>query len=632
MPNPWLIKTLDSSADLIVFSLDREYRYCVFNQRHQQIMKAIWGADIALGHNMLDYISSIEDREKAKANFDRALLGEQFVLIEAYGNELLERNYYEDSYNPLFNEHNEVEGISVFVRNITDRQTSEQALIKSENRYRSLFESSLDAVALYDFSKNRFVHFNSVAPKLFGYSGEEFLEINPLFLLPEEQPDGMSSVYLYSTYLDRLNKGEKLRFEIFYQKKDGSLFESEVMLIPFFEDEILFVISVIKDLSEQKEQQRQLLEASNELRKSEALRQAILNALPDLTFRLDGRGTFLNYYSMHKSDALYAPEDALIGKTLQEIMPGPVAENCQLYVEKAIAEKKLQTHEYELLNPQNGEIQYFEARTNPFGENEVVVSIRDISATKRAEDKLSQKILELDEKNAELKKYIASNLELENFAYIASHDLKEPLRNIAGFSQLLRRRLNHQDDRDVDDYLHFIENSAKNMARLIDDVLAYSRINRDQDQSSESISTMELVQNAMNALKNRFEETNAQIQIRNLPPEIRGNYTKLLQLFQNLLDNAVKFARPGVTPKVEVSATRNGEFWAFCVRDNGMGIEKEYFDKIFLLFKRLHSKTAIEGTGVGLAICKRVVEQHGGKIYVESVVGEGSAFYFTLPA
>ena len=221
-----------------------------------------------------------------------------------------------------------------------------------------------------------------------------------------------------------------------------------------------------------------------------------------------------------------------------------------------------------------------------------------------------------------------SNEELGQFAYIASHDLQEPLRMVASYTQLLSRRYKGKLDSDADEFIAFAVDGATRMQRLIQDLLTYSRVGT-KGKDLLDTSSEEALQQALLNLRGAIEESGALVTHDPLPAVLADDM-QLIQLFQNLVGNAIKYQRPGV-PRVHVSAARSGaKKWTFAVQDNGLGIDSQYFEKIFGMFQRLHKREEFAGTGIGLAICKKIVERHGGGILVESVPGEGSTFRFTL--
>jgi two-component system sensor histidine kinase/response regulator len=221
-----------------------------------------------------------------------------------------------------------------------------------------------------------------------------------------------------------------------------------------------------------------------------------------------------------------------------------------------------------------------------------------------------------------------SNAELEQLAYVASHDLQEPLRMITSYLQLLEQRYKDKIDVDANEFIEFAVDGAKRMQTLIDDLLTYSRLGS-RAKPFRPTNCATVVQDAMRSIRIAIEESDASITCGNLPTVV-GDAAQLTQLFQNLIANAIKFRR-GQQSHIHIDAEPSGEFWCFSVRDDGIGIAPEYFDRIFVMFQRLHGRGAYPGTGIGLALCKRIVEHHNGRIWVESKPEEGSVFKFTLP-
>jgi signal transduction histidine kinase len=224
-----------------------------------------------------------------------------------------------------------------------------------------------------------------------------------------------------------------------------------------------------------------------------------------------------------------------------------------------------------------------------------------------------------------------SNADLEQFAYVASHDLQEPLRKVAGFCQLLERRYKGQLDERADEYIHYAVDGAQRMQQLINDLLAFSRVGRTSERF-EPVPLVDAVHRALDNLTVAVRSAGATIEIGALPT-VTGDPRLLTALFQNLIANGIKFHRPGVAPRVEVRARTpsDGSAVTVSVSDNGIGIEDRYAEQIFTLFKRLHTKSDYEGTGIGLALCKRIVEFHGGRIWLEPTQGVGATFHLTLP-
>ncbi|MEU4094280.1 ATP-binding protein [Streptomyces sp. NPDC026673] len=233
----------------------------------------------------------------------------------------------------------------------------------------------------------------------------------------------------------------------------------------------------------------------------------------------------------------------------------------------------------------------------------------------------------LDEQAADLKR---SNSELEQFAYVASHDLQEPLRKVSSFTQLLQRRYGGQLDDRADQYIGFAVDGANRMQTLINDLLAFSRVGRVHNRQS-TVDLDRIADATAEALSVAIEESGAEI-TRDPLPTVVGDATQLGMLWQNLISNAVKFRHPERAPRIHVAVRRDGALWRFSVTDNGIGIDPEFAEKVFVIFQRLHTKDAYPGNGIGLAMCKKIVEFHGGTIAVEPDDGPGTRIVFTLPA
>lgn len=232
-----------------------------------------------------------------------------------------------------------------------------------------------------------------------------------------------------------------------------------------------------------------------------------------------------------------------------------------------------------------------------------------------------------EELRATMGKLERSNDELQQFAYVASHDLQEPLRMIASFLQLLYSRYSGKLDSDAKEFIDFAVDGANRMQAMINDLLLYSRVGtRGKDFSS--VDCEQILHKVLDTLQITIRETGARVTYGTLPV-IEGDQSQMNQLFQNLISNAIKF-RGERPPQIHVQAERAGGEWRFSVSDNGIGIDPEFRDRIFIIFQRLHGNTEYPGTGIGLAVCKRIIERHGGRLWVESKPGEGSTFYFTI--
>lgn len=263
---------------------------------------------------------------------------------------------------------------------------------------------------------------------------------------------------------------------------------------------------------------------------------------------------------------------------------------------------------------------------NPMPGGGFVSTYLDISERKRSEKAVAEQGRQLLHAMEELQR---SNAELEQFAYVASHDLQEPLRMVASYCQLLQRRYAAKLDADANEFINFAVEGAKRMQNLINDLLMYSRVGT-KGKELVATSLEEVLADALANLSVAIAESRAEITHDPLP-QVTGDGVQLLQLLQNLIGNALKFRRDEPV-RIHIGARREGDRWSIGVTDNGIGIDPQYADRIFLIFQRLHTRAQYPGTGIGLSVCRKIVERHGGKIWVEPAPGQGSVFKFTLPA
>jgi light-regulated signal transduction histidine kinase (bacteriophytochrome) len=257
--------------------------------------------------------------------------------------------------------------------------------------------------------------------------------------------------------------------------------------------------------------------------------------------------------------------------------------------------------------------------TSAPGETLIISNIRDVTARQIVDERLRAVAADL----------ARSNAELEQFAYVASHDLQEPLRMVASFTQLLARRYQGKLGEDADEFIGYAVDGARRMQELINDLLTYSRVGT-RGLELQAVDTSHVVDQVVGDLAAAIVEAQASV-TRDALPTVLGDPIQLRQLFQNLIANGIKFHRPDVPPRVHVSAIQVGEAWTFNIVDNGIGVEPRYQERIFALFQRLHNRADYPGTGIGLSICKKIVERHGGQIHIESEPGHGTRCVVTLP-
>lgn len=504
------------------------------------------------------------------------------------------------------------------LQDITKRKEAELAKRESDILFRSLFEKNPLGIVITD-SQGVVVQCNEQFAQMLGYQIEQLVGRPMTEISHPQDVEGVTEAVSRA----RENSQNTFFMEKRYLHKDGHVVWGNLNMSMLHHEDGTFRLGIgmIEDVTE-KRKIRLALE------NNEAFQKAILQTLPDLKFRINKTGYFIDYYpSPNQSDDLLDDPQVFMGKNVEDIFPSYIAAAILKNIEKALKSGDLR--EFEFVMPFEEKLHHYEIRVNAINESEVIAVVRDVSERNWAQIELQDKIRELDEKNKVLQNYIDSNLQLENFAYIASHDLREPLRTMGTFAQLLQKKYEGQLDQSAQTYINFVVKSAKDMNNLIEDLLTYSRIET-QENVVEEVYLPDLLQEVIGGLEKAIEESEAIIQYENVPPTIVANPHRIKQLFQNLVANAIKFRRQDEAPQVLINSTDLGNFWQFEVRDNGIGVNPEFHDKIFLLFKKLHSRQDFQGTGLGLAICRKVVEQLGGEIWLESEEGKGSSFFFTI--
>jgi PAS domain S-box-containing protein len=506
--------------------------------------------------------------------------------------------------------------VTAAIRDISVRKEAERHLARMESRYRGLLEAAPDAMVVVN-QAGEIVLLNLQAENQFGYHRDELLGQPVTNIIPEGFAERLLSDGLRSAE-DALAQQIGTGIELTARRKDGSDFPIELMLSPLDSAEGILVTAAIRNISVRKEADRLLARMEGRYR-------GLLEAAPDAMVVVNQAGEIVLLNLQAEKQFGYRHNE-LLGQKVKRIIPQGFAERLIAdelrSAEDALAQQigtgiELQGRRR---NASEFPIEIMLSPLGSAGEILVTAAIRDITNRKIAQAHLLQKMEELNR----------SNEELGQFAYIASHDLQEPLRMVASYTTLLGRRYKGKLDADADEFIGFAVDAAGRMQRLIQDLLTYSRVGSAGRELSETSSEHALQQALLN-LGSSIEESGAVVTHDPLPTVV-ADEVQLIQLFQNLVGNGIKYRRPGVV-EIHIAAEHNGaKKWKFSVRDNGLGIEPQYFEKIFGMFQRLHKRTEYEGTGIGLAVCKRIVERHGGNISVESQLGQGSTFQFELAA
>ena len=507
-----------------------------------------------------------------------------------------------------------------FFDDITARKQAEAALRESEERFRSVVDSANDGILVYDKQLN-VVAGNLAAERILGLplaniiGAAGFTSLLPCVhadgspVLPDERPTRLT-----------VKSGKPLTGQIVgIYRPDGSMNWLSVntgFLRRPGDADWYGVVSTIGDITKQRH-------AELALSASEALYRQTFELATAGIAHVDLSGRFMKV-NRRLCEILGYGEQELIGRPVKEISHPEdrnLTDSQRMRVRSG--EKPSVRFEKRYLR-KSGAIVWVDLSValacDASGVPQYEIALfDDITERKKAEAALR-------EAHEELKR---SNAELEQFAYVASHDLQEPLRMVSSYTQLLMRRYGDKLDGDAKDFTAFIVDGATRMKQLIEDLLAYSRVGT-RDKNFKPVDAESSLKRALTNLRAAIQDSGATVTQDKLPT-IPCDEVQLAQLFQNLIGNALKFRKPDVAPAVHVGAAEQGAEWEFTVRDNGIGIEPQYFERIFMVFQRLHDKGEYPGTGIGLAIVKKVVERHGGRIWVQSQPGAGTTFHFTMP-
>jgi PAS domain S-box-containing protein len=493
------------------------------------------------------------------------------------------------------------------------------AVRRNEVKFRGILESAPDAMVIAD-GQGRIVLINAETERLFGYGREELVGQLVDILVPErfrgkhpQHRDG------YTAHPRTRTMGEGR--DLWGLRKDSTEFPVEIGLSPLESAEGILVTAAIRDISVRKAAENHLAEMVRDLSIKHRLLDSIVEGTTDLIYIRDLENRFTLANSSCAKIFGRTMTD-VVGKSMRELLPNDsydaVVQSDQEVVHTGA------TCTIEEVAEIDGITRLFLTTKGPYRDADLKIIgtigiSREITERKRAEEHLVKTV-------AELKR---SNDELGQFAYVASHDLQEPLRMVASYTQLLAKRYRGRLDPDADEFIAYAVDGCNRMQGLIHDLLAYSRAGTD-GKALREISSEKALKEALANLRTTMEESNA-VATHDALPAITTDATQLTLVFQNLIGNAIKYHGPEA-PHVHVSAKKNGgKEWIFSVQDNGMGIDPQYFERIFILFQRLHARTEFKGTGIGLAICKKILERLGGRIWVESQPEKGSTFYFALP-
>jgi PAS domain S-box-containing protein len=503
----------------------------------------------------------------------------------------------------------DVQAIVVNYRDITERVQAEEQLRKLSRA----IEQSPTSVMITDLT-GALEYVNPKFTEVTGYTLEEVRGMNPRFL-----KSGEMSPEEYRQLWESIKAGGEWHGELHNKKKNGELFWESASISPVLDEHgvVTHYVAIKEDVTASKR-------AEAELR----LRTRLIDLAHDAIL-IRQPGNVISYWN-NGAERIYGwTKDQALGQISHELLKSQFPERLAEIDATLLREG---TWEGELVRVRaDGQLVVISSRWvidrngHERGAMPILEISSDITARKRVEEVLRCLNGELARQASQLAR---SNRELEQFAYVASHDLQEPLRMVASYLELVAERYKGRLDEKADKFIAYAVDGATRMKRLIDDLLGYSRVST-RAQPAEVIDVGAALEEATKNLGKVIAEKEAVVTWDVLPTVV-VNRTHLVQLFQNLIGNALKFCVE--LPRIHVGAQRDEQAWVFSVRDNGIGIAPEHRERIFQIFQRLHGRDKYAGTGIGLAICKKIVEQYGGRIWVESQPGKGSTFFFTLPA
>ncbi len=485
-------------------------------------------------------------------------------------------------------------------RNVFQRRQSEKTLESTEEKFRQMAENINEVFWMSSADLSEVLYISPAYEQIWGRTCES-LYTNPKSFLEAIHPEDRERV------IANLQQNIKTEFDIEYRIiwQDGTVRWIWDRSVPIYNQvgEVYRRAGIAQDISDRKQAEQKIRFQSRLL---DAVEQAVIAT------DLEGNIIYWNHYA----EVLYGWSAAeVMGRLVVDVVPAASTKEQAAKLMSRLQVGESWSGEF-LVQRRDGTTFPAMVFDSPIYNEQgsligiVGVSV-DITERKRAEEELQR-----------------SNAELQQFAYVASHDLQEPLRMVSSYTQLLAECYQGQLDAQADKFIAFATEGATRMQQLLEDLLDYSRVSR-RPQPFEPINCTTILKDVLTDLAVTMQESSAVVTADSLPT-VLGDRTQLRQLLQNLISNAIKFRREE-PPLVHIRAEPQEDFWLFTVRDNGIGIDPQFAERIFVLFQRLHSRQEYPGTGIGLAICKKIVERHAGRIWVESHLGEGSTFYFTLP-
>jgi PAS domain S-box-containing protein len=515
------------------------------------------------------------------------------------------------SISPIKNESGVITHYVAVKEDITKQKLIEDELKSSEERFRKMFENHKAVMLLIDPDSGSIVDANPAAVSFYGYPGKTLcsMSIQDINQLSSDQ---------ISIERQKTLNAEKGYFLFPHKLADGTIRTVEVYSSPLKIKKKHLLFSIIHDITERKKAEDALRESEEQLKKAQEISHLGSWELDLINNKLIWSDEVYRIFGL-KPQEFAATYEAF----LEAVHPEDREAVNDAYSASIRDGKDTYEIEHRVIRKVTGEIRYVREKCEHFRDKsgKIIRSIgmvHDITEPKET-------ILQLEQALKELER---SNKELEQFAYTASHDLQEPIRMIRSYAQILEIKNKKLLPDSAKEPLSFIIEGAARMQHLVNDLLKFSRLSTAK-KDFEKVDCNLVVKDVLEDLRFTIQEVNACVKVNKLPV-ISGDYTQLRQLFQNFIQNAIKF-RSDKTPEIEINCKKKKNQWLFSLKDNGIGIDSQFYERIFVIFQRLNERDKYPGTGIGLSICKKIIERHGGNVYVDSEINKGSTFYFTIP-
>ncbi len=596
------------------FAVDKNWMVTYWNKMSEQLLKV--NRENIVGRNLWDVFAEAIPYSFL-TNYQKAIDNNEAV-------------HFEDFYEPLniwleVSAYPSHDGLSVYFKDISLRKKSEDAIRTSNERYDMVAKATNDAIWDWDLITNKVIRPGKRLETLFGYNGCEAAEVDH-FWSTHVHPGDWEEVTkkrndLFDNPAENYWEGE---YRFLTTSGEYAYVHDKGYIIRDKEGKAIRMIGASQDITKEKEQVNEIIRIQQNL-------DSLINTTTDLIWSINA-GFKIIAANKAYSDAI----QAISGKHVKEgdivLFPSTgiaIKDKWKASYKRALSGETFHIEE-SLCNPSIRSPWHTIVSFSPIINKDGMITgvacfAKDVTDLINAGQKLGELNISLEKRAEEL---ASSNTELERFAFVASHDLQEPLRMVSSFLQLLEKKYNGQLDDTARKYIHFSVDGADRMKRLINDLLQYSRLGT-ASLDVAPVDMNEVLADVLRLFKNEVHTIDAEIIVENLPVIYAGK-PAMAQLMQNLIGNALKY-RSKEKPVITISGKKGENEWTFTVKDNGIGIDSKYMEKIFVIFQRLHNKDEYGGTGIGLAICKKIIERYQGKIWVESEPGNGSKFIFAIP-